>query len=303
MNGKTNTRRRGSTLRWRAEYAVLSLLRRVLASRSPQARLRLANRVGRLAWKILGSRRRIAIDNLRLAYPDSTDSWRETVAEQSFEHLGRLLGEMLLLDRESAFPPARIRGWENLERVAASGRGYFLVSAHFGNWELLAQLQAVKGHPVTVVARPSDNQILDAELTRMREMRGNRVIYKRQAVREIVKVLKSGGGVGLVIDQNYRDADPHFVPFFGTLAATTRTLGTMCVRMNIPFITAFAFPQADGSYDIVYDEPVFPESFEGEDAALEITTRATALIEDAVRKQPEAWFWMHQRWRTRPPSP
>ena len=122
----------------------------------------------------------------------------------------------------------------------------------------------------------------------------------RQAVREIVKVLKSGGGVGLVIDQNYRDADPHFVPFFGALAATTRTLGTMCVRMNVPFITAFAFPQQDGSYEIVYDEPVFPDAIEGEDPALEITARATGLIEAAVRKQPEAWFWMHQRWRTRP---
>jgi KDO2-lipid IV(A) lauroyltransferase len=273
-----------------------------LASRSPQARLRLSRAVGRLAWMAAGNRRAVTLSNLALAYPESDQRWREDIATRCFEQLGRLLGEILLLDRDEALPSAEIEGWEHLERVAGTGKGYLLVSAHFGNWELLAQLQAIKGYPISLIARPSDNRLLDTELTRVRQMRGNRVIYKRQAVREIVKVLKSGGCAGIIIDQNYREADPHFVPFFGVLAATTRTLGTMSLRLGVPFITSFAFPRPDGSYRIVYDEPVFPSTIEGDDPAREITARATALIEAAVRKQPEAWFWMHQRWRTRPPE-
>jgi Kdo2-lipid IVA lauroyltransferase/acyltransferase len=282
------------------EYEALRAMRAVLASRSPAARLRLSKSLGRLVGRLAAGRKRIALANLELAYPGQTPEWRRQIADRSFEHLGRLLGELLLLDRDGALAPAEIEGWEHLERVASTGKGYVLVSGHFGNWELLAQLQAMRGFPVSVVARPSDNPLLDAELTRVREMRGNRVIYKRQAVREIVKVLKSGGGVGLVIDQNYREQDPHFVPFFGVPAATTRTLGTLCVRMNVPFITGFAFPRPDGSYRIVYQQPVHPEQITAADPALEITSLATAQIEAAIRQQPEAWFWMHQRWRTRP---
>lgn len=292
---------RHSRLRWVVEYAAVQSIRALIAPMTLRGRLRAGHVIGDIAWAILPSRRRTTLENLKVAYPEETPEWRDAQAKKSFRHLGRLGVEVLFLDSKRN-PAAVTEGWEHLEAVASGNRGYFLMSGHFGNWELLGNLQAAAGYPVSMITRPLDNPLLERLFSRVRETTGNRIIHKRSAVREMVKGLKAGEGIGIVIDQNFREKGAHFVPFFGVSAATTPILGAISVRMAVPIVPVFAFPLDDGSYRIRYEPAIYPpDGASGEEAAIAMTAEATKRIENAIRACPHPWFWMHNRWKTRPP--
>ena len=290
-------------LRWLLEYSAARAVALALRFLPLRGRLALGRGLGRLAYSLDARHRRVALENLASAYPDRPDSWRENVAKGSFGHLGRLLVEILnqgrAVRRELAL--VRYEGWHHLQRVAGEGKGYFLLSGHFGNWERVAHLQAAVGYPLWMVTRPLDNPHLESYLARLREGTGNRVVHKRNAVREMVRGLKSGLGVAFVIDQNFSEASRIFVPFFGRPAATTPALGSLAARLKVPVLPVFAFPEDGGKYRVVYGPPIeAQDTGDPERDALEITLRATARIEEAVRACPSAWFWMHRRWRSQP---
>jgi KDO2-lipid IV(A) lauroyltransferase len=220
--------------------------------------------------------------------------------------LGRLFTEILTQgwNVPGSLAAARYEGWHRLQQVASSGRGYFLLSGHFGNWERVACLQGALGHPLWMIVRPLDNPLLERFFAELREATGNRVVHKRNAVREMVRGLKAGKGIAIVIDQNFGEAARLFVPFFGRPAATTPVLGSLAVRLRVPILPVFSFPEEGGRYRIAYGEPFeAPDTGDPAADALEVTRKATDLIEQAVRACPGAWFWMHRRWRTRPEPP
>ena len=290
---------------WFVEHAVLLAFFAFVSLLPRRWRLGFGRAVGRLAFRVLPRQRGTALDNLRLAYPDADEAWRSSVARGAFGHLGRLLVELLTMGREAANPASllRIEGREHLDAVTATGKGYFLLSGHFGNWEWVALQHGAEGHRLGMVIRPLDNPRLEGWLAANRTSTGNRLIAKRDALREVVRGLKAGLGLAFVIDQNFREKNAHFVPFFGHLAATTPALGALAARMNVPVLPVFAYPQDDGTYRVIYEAPILAPSSGDEGAdALAVTAAATRRIEDAIRRCPTAWFWLHRRWRTRPPN-
>jgi KDO2-lipid IV(A) lauroyltransferase len=173
-------------------------------------------------------------------------------------------------------------------------------TGHFGHWELSGLMQGYLGLPLALVARPLDNPRLERILAALRERSGNRVLHKRNAVREILRALRERIGVAIVIDQDAR-GDGVFVPFFGQPASTTPTLALLALRSGAPVIPSFSVPQEDGTYRVVYEAPVeISPSGDRERDVLELTARCTAVVERWVRRHPEAWLWMHRRWKTRP---
>lgn len=289
--------------RWLAEYAGLSLLETLLRSLNPEARLVVGRAVGRLAWRIDRRHRNIALDNVASAYPDATPDFHDSVARGSFEHLGRLLVEVLFLDSDAVFFRERstIEGWEHLEKAATLGHGFFVLSGHYGNWELVAHLQAARGIPMWMITRPLDNPLLEERLAAVRSSSGNRIVHKKHAVREMVKGLREGAGIAILVDQNFSQPGAEFVPFFGRLAATAPTLSSLTPRLKAPVVPVFSVPKADGGYHIVYGPPVFAAAAT-EEAGRAVTLEATRLTEEAIRRHPQAWFWMHRRWKSRPPG-
>ncbi len=268
-----------------------------------EVRVRFGEALGYLVYSVDRRHRRVAKENLQSAYPRADLSWHKDVARRAFRHIGRLLVEVLTLPQrlEDPLDDLRFEGWQHLQTVQQGGRGYFLVSAHFGNWERIAQFQATMGYPLTMVVRPLDNPYLEELLAEIRECCGNRVVYKRNAVREIVKALRNGGGVAFMIDQNFGEAGRVFVPFFGRPAATTPVLGRIAAKMNVPVLPVFSYPLLGGRYRIVYGTPITSaRSGDAERDAMAITEEVTRQVEGAVRSSPGAWFWMHRRWRTRP---
>ncbi|MEW5764345.1 MAG: lysophospholipid acyltransferase family protein [Acidobacteriota bacterium] len=292
--------------RWAVEFAAVQSLAHLVSRLTPATRRSLGRALGSAVYLLDARHRRVALHNLERALPALSSRERRAVARGAFSHLGRLLVEIL----EHKEPPTallgrcRFEGLEHLRAAAEAGRGYFLVSAHFGNWERVALLQAALGYPLWMITRPLDNPRLEAFLARRRESTGNRVIHKRRAVREMVKGLREGRGIALVIDQNFGEPGRVFVPFFGRPAATTPVLGSLAVRTGAAVLPVFAFPEEGGWYRIVYGPPIeAPSTGDPEADAISVTAAATARIEEAVRACPGAWFWMHRRWRTRPDGP
>src|SRR5262249_54139122 len=162
---------------------------------------------GYLAWSLDGRHRRIASENLRHAFPSMTEAERRRLVRRVFRHFGRVAAECLTLTRLTPRDLDRVadfEGVENLRKAFLKGKGVFVFSGHFGNWEMVALLQGWLGYPMGMVTRPLDNPLLDRFLLEGRRHSGNVVISKHDAVREILKTLKHGWCVALVIDQDAR---------------------------------------------------------------------------------------------------
>jgi KDO2-lipid IV(A) lauroyltransferase len=281
--------------------AALGLLARSLGDAGAR---RLGRLLGALWHRLDRVHRRIASENLRLAFPALAEPRRAAIARAAFQHFGAVTIDLLRFPSYRASDAAslgEISGWHHLEAAHAPGRGVLVASGHFGNWERVALLQGFRGRPMDMITRPLDNPRLESMLARGRTASGNRVIHKRAAVRGMLRSLQARRSVAIVIDQNYREENRMFVEFFGVPAATSPILGIVSVRTGAPVVPVFSWPLPDGRYAVEYHPALWP------DAAAERTTEAarltgafTALLEAQIRLRPEVWLWMHRRWRTRP---
>ncbi|MFZ5785100.1 MAG: lysophospholipid acyltransferase family protein, partial [Acidobacteriota bacterium] len=271
-------------VRWWVEYGAVRAFSALIGPLPHRLRLMLGRALGRLVHAVDARHRGIALDNLRMACPDRDARWRRATARAAFEHLGRLLVEILVQGRERDRLTERlsVEGWEHVERAASSGRGYFLLSGHFGNWEWIALEQGARGLPLWMVARPLDNPRLEGFFAARRQSTGNRVVYKRNAVREMVRGLKGGHGIAFMVDQDYPQPGAHFPPFFGIPAATTPALGTLAARLGVPVVPVFSYPEGRSAYRVVYEAPIeSPGSGDLERDALAISIEATRRLEAA----------------------
>jgi KDO2-lipid IV(A) lauroyltransferase len=261
--------------------------------------------LGRMFFRLSARHRRIARGNLEAALGDTLGGLaRERVAHASFAHLGRIVADATHFPKHGRAPLDRVavyEGVEHLKAAAATGRGVLVFSGHFGHWELVAFLQHRLGVPMTMVVSPLENALFDRFITRLRSLSGNTVLSKRRAARPILKALKEGRGVAILIDQNVRGEGGLFVDFFGRPASTTPALATLAFRSGAPIVPVFSWFLPDGRLMISYRAPI--EAVRRgriEDDVLDLTRRCTGLLEEEIRRRPGMWLWMHHRWRTRP---
>ncbi len=199
----------------------------------------------------------------------------------------------------------RVQGEEHLLAARALGRGVFLLSAHFGGWELGAIRAGLIGEPISPVVRPLDNPHLEQELARRRTRFGNRLIAKRDAARDILRAIHARQTVAILVDQNVLAREAVFVPFFGRLAATTPALALFQLKTDAPVVPAFVRPEGGGRYVLELGAPILADEFRApgrdrDEAIRRATARYMEVTEQVVRTKPEAWLWIHNRWRTRP---
>lgn len=261
----------------------------------------LGRRFGNLCWYLLPRRRAITRANLTRAFGgEMPPAEIERLARRSFEHLGMNLAELcVLLFRPRSAMLARLEliGHEHVEKAAAEGKGILLLSAHLGNWELLAPAHALTAFPLSIVVRPLDEPTLQRLAERFRLRSGVELIGKRNGLRDIVKALRQGRMVGVLLDQNSSRAEGVFVPFFRVPASTSKGLATISLRTGAPVVPVFIRRLAGGRHRVEFDAAV-PRPNDGEMTTY--TAEFNRVIESAIRRAPEQWFWMHERWRTQP---
>jgi len=290
-------------LRHPVEYAlVLFTMRaaRLLPWRVVRA---MGTGLGFLFYTLDRRHRRIALGNLAAAFPRKSPAERQAIVRHVFGHFGRLLFELLKfsgLSREQVLARVEIEGGDRIRDARAKGRGALLFTGHFGYWEINAIAHAAAFAPIGVLARPLDNRRLHDLLERMRGCQGNYVIYRRGALRRVLKALGANDGVAILIDQHIQAPDAVTVSFFDRPAATTLALGVLALRTGAPVIPVFALPDGVGRYRLVYEHPVDPPADDTPESIRDFTQRCTDVLEMHVRRHPELWLWMHRRWRDSP---
>lgn len=261
--------------------------------------------LGQLLFTTDGQHRRIAERNLALAYGKKTEKERTEIARLVFRNLGRVIAEfpfIPLLNEENVRRYVFYEGAENFHRAREKGKGVLFLTGHFGNWEWMAAAFPLFFRcPCHVIIRPLDNRFLDRIVERLRTCTGNRTVPKEKSMGRILRLLKEGEVVGVLLDQNVSWQEGVFVNFFGERACTNAGLALLALKTGAPVLPIFNIRKADGRYQVVI-EPEIPLIRTGDkDLDVEKNTELfTSVIERYVREYPDHWFWLHQRWKTRP---
>lgn len=294
------------TLLHRVEYAALRALTGVLAPFGPRAGGGMAAAIAGLGYSPLRIRRGVVERQIAAAFPELHARGVARIARESYENLGRVAIEAMLLSRGSArgvldrFHPSP--EWEVVERAHARGRGVVLVAGHLGNWELSGAYVAARGVVVHPVARGMSNPLADAFIRRTRERLGMRIMHDQEAVRRVPRVLRDGHAVGILADQATVGLASTFVLFFGRPAKTPRGAAVFALRGGAPVVMIHALRQPDGRYEFVAEEIVVTRSADRERDVDEIIVRFSQALERLVRRHPGQYFWQHRRWKHQPPD-
>jgi len=261
----------------------------------------------RLAYVLRPPLRRTGLINLRIAFPDWTDSRRRRVLRHLARHLGWMAADLVHLrdlDHTTIDRVVIPDGFENFAAAHRRGKGVLYLTGHMGAWELGPPAQALFGFPLHFLVRPLDNPCVDALINRYRCFSGNVPVDKSNSVRTILRVLRSGGAVGILFDLNALPDDGVFVDFFGVPACTTRGVARLALQTDAAVVPSYCFWDCDlREYRLRFEPPLELVRTGNLDADVLANTQLfTRVIEDFARRHPDQWLWVHKRFKTRPPG-
>ena len=245
--------------------------------------------------------RRVARRNLELAYPQKSAAQRESIIDEVFVSLARLIWTFARLPQINASNLdkwIRYDGLEHFLEAKQHGHGVLFATAHLGNWELSAFAHALMTEPMDIVVRPLDNAGLDRFVEGRRQLSGNRIIGKWDAARPILRGLAANRAVGVLMDQNTTLSEGVFVDFFGTTACANVAFVKIAARTGARVIPGFALWSEQEQRYILKFYPAVPMTG---DAAID-TQSLHSVLEQVIREHPGQWLWLHRRWKTRPPG-
>jgi KDO2-lipid IV(A) lauroyltransferase len=273
-------------------YRLANGLSRLLPFRFLQA---LGKTVGALFF-LLSSRRRIVLGNLKKVFPEWTAFKRVKTALRCGAHFGRIAFDYLKWSRapeEILRRKVRLEGLEHLKEALKKDRGAFVLSAHFGHWEVAALRLSLEGFPQAMVHRPLDNPRLEEELSRRRTRFGNTLIPKAGAMKETLRAVKRNSIVDILIDQK---ADPEgsvTVPFLGVPTPTIASLARLVQSTGASVVPLFSYPDGTG-----YRISLLPAIPCDPGVTLESLTESyNTELSRAILETPYLWLWFHNRWR------
>jgi len=260
-----------------------------------------------VAW-IIG-RNRIGMINLRLAFgrEKSKGQFRKILKEM-WINFGRSAVEFARFPRYSRENISRFVSWENFDRLVRPrerGRGVIAMTAHFGNWDLLALSTGLNGLPVNLITKHMRSKFVTDTWMKQRARGGVNPIFKKEARREIISILKKNGLVGFVLDQDTKPKEGGiFVDFFGRKASTLSAPALLSEKRDTPVVPLFLVRESRFKHRAFVEEPIEFEKVgdNHEHNVVHNTRRYLEVLERYIRKYPEQWLWIHRRWRRRPPG-
>ena len=292
------------TSKW-SQYLAARTAAAVLTSFDIEANLRTAAVVGRWMYRLDRRHRLRAMHHLAIAFPHWSAGKRRRVCIGSFEHFAQLGVELChsgrLIHRDTWSRRARFTNLGPMLKRLNAGRPMILLTGHLGNWEILGSLMGVLGYPIDALFRPLDNPLLNAWVMQIRSRHGLRLVVKWDAADFMQQRLVAGGALGFIADQNAGDRGL-FVPFFGRLASTYKSIGLLAIRYEVPIVCAYALRAPLGCrFDVGIQDVLWPEQFLNRpDPLYYVTARYMYAIEQMVRRSPHQYLWIHRRWRSRP---
>ena len=268
----------------------------------------LADVVGAALYHLDRRHRKRALGHLRLGFPHWPEQKIRRVAKASIRNMVCMGLELFLAPRcicpETWRRYIRLTNMSQVIRMLVEQKTpLVLVTGHFGNWELAGYFSAAIGLRTYTVARRLDNPYLNDFIFSVRERAGQKMIYKRGAARAVDQALEKRQAVSVVCDQ---DAGLRgvFVDFFGRPASTFKSIGLMAMQFDAPIAVVCCRRLGRRfRFEIFAQQVIHPHQWSGRDDPLRwITQEYTGALEQAVRAQPDQYFWIHRRWKHRPPG-
>ena len=268
---------------------------------------KMADILGEMLFCFDKKHRDIAIGNLTYAFGCQKQPPEiKKIARQVFINLMQVVFEIgwSLKLKESQFAEHfKIDGYHHIKSAYEKGRGVLALTAHFGNWELLTIIAAMIRFPLNIVVRPLDFKPLDHFIFNLRTRYGGKIIPKQRSFRTIIKCLNRGEMVALLMDQNVDWYEGVFVDFMGHRACTNKGLAFLALKTEAPVIPVFLIREKKGfKAEFGPEIPTLKTGDKQKD--IEANTREyNRVIENVIHRYPDQWFWIHQRWKTKPYQP
>ena len=240
------------------------------------------------------TRRRTVVRNLSRVFSSRSAVSRFRIALRCAAHFGRITFDFIKWSHAPAATFERMVRWEGLENLAEAvrrGKGCFVLSAHFGHWEVAAQRMALDGFPQGMVYRPLENRLMEEELARGRTRFGNTLIPKEGATRGIMRTIRSGGIVDILLDQKADLEHSVIVTFLDLATPTTPSLAKLALATGASVVPLFSYPDGSG-YRFRTDPPV---PVEPGDTLTTLTQRYNDRVSREIFAHPHLWFWFHDR--------
>lgn len=293
-----------TSIKNRLEYLAMTCVTFAFSRLSLVSARRVGNVIAGFAAKVLHLRRDVAINNLRHAFPERSNPELEKLYTSCWLHFMRVGAEIAQLPK---FNQSFVERWIETDglKVFADAllekKGVIFASGHFGNWEWLGGALAVHGYDLSYVISSQSNPLADRWLNRMRESLGLEIIYKKDAVRGVMKALKRNRIIAMLSDQDAHESGV-FVPFFNRLASTPRGPAVFHLKTGCPIIFGKMISRGNGKYRVHLERLEFNNLTGSREVdEYRIMAKITSRLEEEIRNDPEQWLWLHRRWKTSPP--
>ena len=260
--------------------------------------------LGRMAFYVDGKDRRRTFRHLSKAFgKEKSRAEIVDLARRVFLHFGTTAADAVRIPkliREGLDSLITVEGREHLEKAITPNRGFLTITAHFGNWELMAAWAAQQGYRFKVIGAPSLDDRFDKLITENRGRAGYSQISRGKGMRELIQSIKNGYSIGILIDQDTK-VEGVFVKFFGRWAHTAVGPVVLAQKYRMSIVPAFIVMKEDLSYHLEVQPPVELESTGDPVRDLAVNTqKCSDRCENIIRRHPEQWVWMHRRWKKQP---
>lgn len=286
-------------------YVILRIVIVFLSFFSIDANLNTACILGRLLWKYYNRGRKRAIENLKASFPEKDDRWINRTGQRSFEQIAMLAMDVLFIHRiakkDNWSDYAVFNNAERTKWLMQEKRGLIMLTAHYGNFEIVGYIMGLFGFDIYSVARPLDNKYISNYLYGIRERFGQKILDKKGAAQYMDKIIASGATLCFIADQD-AGRKGIFVDFFGRKASTYKSIGLIALTSNIPIVVGCSRRIGNQfRFEMKVNRIITPHEWADKDNPLEwITAEYTKAIEDFVREDPTQYWWLHRRWKHRP---
>jgi KDO2-lipid IV(A) lauroyltransferase len=264
----------------------------------------MADILGGMLFCLDKKHREIAMNNLTYAFGrQKLPQEIKKIARQVFINLVQVVFEIgwsLRLNERHFAEHFKIDGYHHIKNAYEKGRGVLALTAHFGNWELLAVIGAMIKFPISIVVRPLDFKPLDHFIFNLRTRYGGEIIPKQRSIRTVIRSLDRGEIVVLLMDQNVDWYEGVFVDFMGHRACTNKGLALLALKTGAPVVPVFMIREKRG-FRAEFGPEITTFKTGDKQKDIEINTQEyNRVIENVIRRYPDQWFWIHQRWKTKP---
>jgi KDO2-lipid IV(A) lauroyltransferase len=289
--------------------AVVAAAIRLVGRLPRRAVFRVGSLVGRVGFHVARGTRRLALQSLAVAFPERTEGERLAIVRAMFVHLGRAAAEVITTRKYDPILESyvELRDPALLADVLGRKQGMIYVTGHLGTWELNGRRIARACGDSAVIAKAGHDARLNALMEEIRASGKMETLWREDPStgRAMIRILRAGKGLGLLIDQDTAVQNV-FAPFFGRPAATPRAAADLALRFGAAVVVGTMHRRGDGPdaghlvelTEVPYD----PSPADREAEVVRITAECNRILEEAIRRHPEEWVWMHQRWKTRPPQ-